>query len=677
MPSPHPTAWQAYWRKVTHFDRGKLEPWIALRNAVGITLPLAVGVVLGMPRPGLAMSSGALQVAYSDGHDPYARRVKRMLASCLLCASAVVIGGLAGHYRALAMLVLAAWAFATGLVVVLGAAAESLGIVSLVLLIIYVGQPLTPRQAALAGLLALSGGLLQAGLSLALWPFRRYEPERRVLSDLYSQLARMATGPLDVEAAPPASAEITLAQQTLAGLGDDHGVEGERYWSLLNQAERIRLSILALRCLPECTLLEKTASVLRAIAQSLMSREAPDAARRELEELESLAESYHAQANIRFTAEALVGQLRSALRTATEATLQGAKFIESRVAAQPWQKRFGGNLARLRANLSLRSPACRHAIRMAACLVIAELLVTRVQSQRSYWLAMTIVLVLKPDFSLTFSRGLLRIGGTVLGLLLATAVFRVIPAGFGMEVVLVGVFGFLLRWLGGGNFGAFTTAASALVVVLLAMAGVAPKDVVVVRGEMTLLGGLIALAAYLVWPTWEREQAPDALAQLLDRYRAYFHEVARLYLQPGAQDAAGLNDTRLAARLARSNLEASADRFRAEPGTREEESYLLAAILASSHRFVAAAMTLEAGAPGSGPASEELRKFADDIEVSLKLLCRVLRGTDAGAVQFPDLREDYRQMAAGAGPLVREEADRMTNSLNTLWEQVGRWNALK
>ena len=39
---------------------------------------------------------------------------------------------------------------------------------------------------------------------------------------------------------------------------------------------------------------------------------------------------------------------------------------------------------------------------------------------RSYWLAMTIALVLKPDFGSTFSRGILRLAGTYVGLFVAT-----------------------------------------------------------------------------------------------------------------------------------------------------------------------------------------------------------------------------------------------------------------
>jgi uncharacterized membrane protein YccC len=120
----HRNAWRQYWRKVLQFDKGRMNPWVALRNAIGVALPLAVGVALGVPLGGLAVSTGALQVSYSDGHGPYAQRAKRMLAAGLLCAFAVVAGGLSGGNAVLAAIVIVIWAFAAALAVSIGPTAE-------------------------------------------------------------------------------------------------------------------------------------------------------------------------------------------------------------------------------------------------------------------------------------------------------------------------------------------------------------------------------------------------------------------------------------------------------------------------------------------------------------------------------------------------------------------------
>src|SRR5580704_10040599 len=138
--------WQKFWRGVLHVDTAKMDPWTAARNAIGVALPLAVGIALGMPLGGLAVASGALNVSYSDGHDPYKQRARRMLAASALCAVAVMAGGLAGHNNFAAVALISIWAFGSGMAITLGPTGESLGVISLVVLIIYAAQSLTPSE---------------------------------------------------------------------------------------------------------------------------------------------------------------------------------------------------------------------------------------------------------------------------------------------------------------------------------------------------------------------------------------------------------------------------------------------------------------------------------------------------------------------------------------------------
>ena len=545
--------WNAYWRNVFQFEKSRMNPLIALRNAAGVTAPIAVGVALGMPLGGLAVGTGALQVSYSDSPGPYAQRARRMVAASLMGSLAVVAGGLAVRRPIFAVILVSVWAFIAGLTVCLGPMAESLGVISLVTLIIYAVQPLTPERALVSGILALGGGLPQTLLSLLLWPIRRFQPERLALSALYLELARASVTPAR-SGGPPASEQIALARESLSGLGDDNTIlEAERYWSLLNQAELIRLSLLTLRRSRKRMqrdnsdlvgfrsteeFLTMAVDVLASVGKSLSGGEPASTSRNHLPELGALAESLR-QAEItpasaflaaltkdaRLQMDAIIGQLRSVARTVNETSPAQLEAFVRREDAQPWSRRFTGNLAKLRANLSLRSSAFRHAIRLSLCLVIGGLVAHQFHNRRSFWFAMTIVLVLKPEFATTFSRGALRIGGTILGLLLATGLFHYLPAGMAWKVVLVGFFVFLLRWVGPANYGVFTIAVSALIVVLVAFAGVSPKQVILARGEMTCLGGLIALVTYLVWPTWERTQAAQLLARMLASYRRYFNSV--------------------------------------------------------------------------------------------------------------------------------------------------------
>jgi uncharacterized membrane protein YccC len=343
--------------------------------------------------------------------------------------------------------------------------------------------------------------------------------------------------------------------------------------------------------------------------------------------------------------------------------------------------RFSGRIATLRANLNLQSSAFRHAMRLSAMVALGNILERGFYWRRSYWLPMTIVLVLKPEFTTTFSRGLLRISGTIVGLFLATALFHFLPYTIPMQIVLIFVFTLLLRWVGPANYGIFGVAVSALIVLLIAITGVSPKDLIWARGINTAAGGALALLAYWVWPTWERTRVSERIAQMLDAYREYFHALTESYLRNENSNADDLDRLRLAARRARSNLEASMDRLSAEPGTTAEQMNQLNALLASSHRFVHGVMALDAGwlHTPAAPVRPAFREFAADVEKTLTLLAAALRGTRVHHGDFPDLREDHHRLLQSGDPhteryeLANVEADRITNSLNTLREQVLAW----
>lgn len=704
----------ALWQILTHFDSTKLSTHRAFRNAAGVVLPLIVGYALGVPRGGLVVASGALNVSYSDGSDPYSDRTRRMLASSVICAIAVFAGAISGQHQTLAIVLATAWAFIAGMANALGGAAPDLGVVSLVTLLIYAAQPLTPRQAVISGVLALLGGLLQTALSIALWPVRRYDPERRALASFYLELANRAAEPLNAMSAPLASIHSEEAQQALLGLARDPGPDSLRYRALLNQGERVRLSLLMLsrlrarmererRDYPAIEALtgylELASKILREISNALLPSATAVNKENKLEMLSALdrqtsrLREQNAASSASFLSavakdalfqmDALGGQLRAALDLArTDVALE--KFGISQPLVRPtWREVAAGRFGMLRENLNLQSATFRHALRLAVLVALGDILGRMVSWRRTYWLPMTIVLVLKPEFTATFTRGILRIIGTIAGLALATALFHVIHPVIALQIALIFLFVFFLRWVGPANYGVFAVVVSGLIVLLLAVAGVPPKDVIFARGINTVAGGALAIIAYRLWPTWERTRISERIARMLDAYRDYLHAVLRFELAaaPSAQE---LERSRRAARVARSNLEASVDRLSSEPGATREQMIRLNSILASSHRFIHAVMALDAivsqtpALAGSAP----LQHFAAAVETTLVLLSAALRGGRMISREFPGLREEHRLMSqarTGANQSetrydsINVEADRITNSVNTVSEQIMQW----
>lgn len=704
------TPFASFWHTVLRFQADKLNVQLAVRNTIGVALALFGGVAFGTVSGGLAVTTGALNVSFSDTEAPYPQRARRMIAASILVGLAAFAGGVCGRNTPIAVGVATAWAFAAGMLVALSTTAADLGAMSLVTLVVYMALPLSMRGALYGGLLAFGGGMLQTGLALALWPLHRYGPERAALVSLYYELARAVSARVLATQAPPASSEATAAHAALATLTHRHSIEAERYRLLLSQAERMRLTLLLLARLrtriaredpasPVSLILDRffdaCSGLLRTIGDCILNGQPVPGGVDVIEDIESLVEGLRdletpgesALAamirDARRQVDALAGQLRSAVDLANSATPEGFAAFERQEARRPWRLRLGGTVATLRANLNFNSAACRHAVRLAVCVGMGLAAARAASLQRSYWVPMTIAIVLKPDFTATFSRGVLRLGGTFGGLLLATALFHAVHPGMFGDAALIVAMMFLLRWIGPANYGVFVIAVTSLVVFLVSMTGVAPRPVMVARLVNTAAGGAIALLAYWLWPTWERTQVTEAFATMLDAYRASFRAVRESYDKGSGSGVASprfdaaRDRTRVASRLARSNLEASIDRLSAEPGISPDRISLLSGMLASSHRMVHAVMALEAGLySGEAPCGDAFRTFANDVELTLYYMSAALRGSALMRETWPDLREDHHALlASGCSHLVSVETDRIVNSLNTLGEELSRWLA--
>jgi len=112
-------------------------------------------------------------------------------------------------------------------------------------------------------------------------------------------------------------------------------------------------------------------------------------------------------------------------------------------------------------------------------------------------------------------------------------IFGVLSPGIGIQIFLIMVFHVPDAVAGGANYGILVVALTALVVLLFAITGVPPSQLIASRALNTAMGGLLALAANRLWPTWERAHINEALAHLLDAYRDSFQAVRDAYLHPG------------------------------------------------------------------------------------------------------------------------------------------------
>ena len=113
-----------------------------------------------------------------------------------------------------------------------------------------------------------------------------------------------------------------------------------------------------------------------------------------------------------------------------------------------------------------------------------------------YWVPMTALLVLKPDFQQTLSRGIARVAGTLAGAAVATLLATLLRPGPVTLAALVVLFAWLCYTLVRVNYAVYAVCITSYVVFLLSFMGLPEKQLVVHRAINTFVGGLVALLAY-------------------------------------------------------------------------------------------------------------------------------------------------------------------------------------
>ena len=178
--------------------------WRTLRVAAGVVLPLAAGAASGHAQYGAFASLGALPAGLASFQGVTRTRVAAVaVASAGMAVSTFVGGTVAAAAPWLLVPVVMVWGYVTGLAVCLGPLASVAVAQWPVALLIAVGLPLGPGDAALRAGLVLAGGLFQGILAMIAWTVRRGDPERAALAASYRSLAAYAAGLAAGRTGPP------------------------------------------------------------------------------------------------------------------------------------------------------------------------------------------------------------------------------------------------------------------------------------------------------------------------------------------------------------------------------------------------------------------------------------------------------------------------------------------
>jgi uncharacterized membrane protein YccC len=697
------------WRSALQIDSSQVTAARAIPGAIAFAIPLALGVATGHVVGGVSMAGGAATIATVGLTYTYRARMRTMLLACLAIAFSAFVGSITGHIAWLSILVAGVWGVGAGLLVALGQPAMIVGLQAALALIILSHFELDPLHALIQASLMLAGALLATVLALIPIPSQQTAPERAALSAVYQRLADYALSGAD-EQSGQRIRDALLKANTVLSDSDAQSQQEKIFLELLEEAERIRLTLIVLRRLRESlkegatgqsdivdaldSLLQATADQLRDIANDL--KITPQFIRRHrikpLQQMKQALLALRQQEPAPSYQETLqqvltyANTLRDQLHTARKLA-KSWRYQQYHLSVQVYVPRLPhlrvhDTWSILRANLSLHSTIFRHAIRLGVALALATALyhIFPQLFPRGYWIPLTALLVLRPDFTTTFSRGVARLLGTILGAVLTTVLLAVLAPNNELLVILDIIMAYLAFSVLFVNYALFSVFVTAEVVFLLTFVDPQPLSTVADRALNTVVGGILALLIYLLWPSWESSQVPDNLANRIEAVRHYLAAVLEMYANPAAYDEHKLFKLRRKMRLARSNADASIQHSLHEPAPHRFDPDLAQGLFAAADKIAQSGLTLEAYLIDNPAhhALPEISPFAREVDQALELLTNALRNQQSIST-FPDLHKalDALKHAEKSAPnkpyeeradlrFVLTEAKNIVNNISTM-----------
>nr|WP_281378111.1 FUSC family protein [Martelella radicis] len=466
----------------------------------------------------LYVALGGFLAAVTVRLDPYRERFRQLGISALIGATGCLIGPEVGGHGLVTIALLMLIGLISGLISGYGAAFSTGALNMLVLAVVNAHAP-SAVPSWLVFVCFLSGAAFVAlMLGIGAW-FERDRPERRMLADIVGMLAELARASQAVGKAstPENRMRMIAARRALADATKtayatliekrSHGRARTRYVlrtaAVLSLVNQLSMAIITAR--GDDRLL-KTARKLEAMAQAYMTR---------------AKQSPQAVATDEETGEAM--RIADRLAAAMWPSSAGPEQMEDPQASGASDAVFSaGPGTRLARRLVLGREVVVSAFRLSLCMGLAVGVGRLIPGDHSYWLPMTVAIVLKPDFGSVFLRAIHRSLGTLVGVGIALAVSALVPRGVAFVPVIM-VLCAIIPFAGLRSYAVMVTFLTPVILLMIDMVAPGPAaSYDIQRLADTLAGSAIALVfGYLIWPRSQEESLGKAFAAAMNKVGAY------------------------------------------------------------------------------------------------------------------------------------------------------------
>jgi len=238
-------------------------------------------------------------------------------------------------------------------------------------------------------------------------------------------------------------------------------------------------------------------------------------------------------------------------------------------------------------NFSLNSTMFRHSLRFTIAILFGYLLGLLFEIQNTYWILLTIIVIMRPSYGLTKKRSKDRIIGTLIGAAIAVGIV-LLTQNVVVYAVLALVSLILAISLIQENYKSAAALVTISIVFVYSLINPNAFEVIQYRVIDTIIGATIAVVAnYTLLPSWEVNNLKQVILNALKMNKKYLLATQALY-QDTSQHKLSYNLARKGAFLAIGNLNAAFQRLTQDPKSKQKEFQLIYEIVTLSQTMISA-----------------------------------------------------------------------------------------
>ena len=661
-----------------------------VRITAGILLPTLVLNYYGYLDTGTFLSLGALCATITDNPGPIHHRRNGLLACCGIIFIVALAVGFSMPYTWLFMVLLPVFCFFFSMIGVYGARASAIGIAALLMMVMMSHEGLQGREIIWFALCVLAGGLWYTILSLLLYSVRPYKLIQQLLGEYVLAASKYLRARAEFYAA---GANIDLGYENLMQAQVDVQHKQGQVAELLFKTRSIvkesthTSRILMMVFLDVSDLLERTmashleykklhsyfddtnilseyrqlilllAGELDEIAISLSSGRASDYDERIDKRLVEQREHLHQLRlkilnpnnlegfiSLRHILDS-IDDIAARIRTLHQYTSYDPKLKNLKLDT-PDPSRYVARQTidpeQFWSNFSLQSNIFRHSLRLTIAAMAAYFVGKILPLGHGYWVLLTVIIILKPGYSLSKQRNVQRLVGTLIGVAIGWVILYFVKNNTAIFIFLIITMtaGYsFIRWK-------YTVGVVFITLFLLFMFQIQEpadfNDVIEERVVDTLLGCAIGFMASLVLPPiWERQRIGELMQKVVIDIADYFENVARVFTgKPYNRELS--KENRKHAWVSLANVSDAFTQMLSEPKSKRRDSREFHRFVVSSHMLVSHLATLSYYADTLKP-EYVMEDYEPLIKASLAELTAAGKILDNPAYNIPSRAADNPQ----------------------------------